>query len=647
MKSLSSRFNVFYKVCCDFLDNHSRDSYYNSDSSYPGFYSSTYKGFDPNKVSKRLKNKKKKLFNANVEEGKKISKSSLKRREKRRRDYFLTEDGDVFRRESKGDIFTCDGINCFKHKETSNVRVGTRPQKFDRPPECNTDFFFQFTKVFEELNSREVLDEKFELNRHVIVDGCFDTNKHVIQAQMDCKNFLGRATPSERHLNMMAVAVRDAIRKLKIEDLGDVSINDIRDFDFNLDTKPGFRFEHYLKKNYKKNCVDEAVFLAEERYASINKASAQGRFITRDEICPGFYTIGARSKRETDPIEGDAATSRAIHIPEFHVELHGGCFSDKITSHFIQKGEGPIFIGNSFTKFDRFGKLLDLNEFAVEGDWKKFDSTLSNSLITFAVGICRLYFPEGILYDNHFLAILDSLVIKDYHVVGGRVYRILHGLPSGSKWTSIIGSIINLIALNYTFSSIKYYDRSFAIGGDDFVVFVKNDKYEIDSLQETVEAKAAEIGMTIKYFKLKCFKGSDDVNDFPVFYKYTVFKGFPIIPLESVITRVFSPWNKRYKSNSAVLGFLDDIFPSLAAPSTGCYLFYLLYIYIYYRVTKKLLKIEDLVVRHERIFNKVMREDLDSHFIEVFNVNSVSIKRNFMAGKLKSSKDFLKKIFNF
>lgn len=332
-----------------------------------------------------------------------------------------------------------------------------------------------------------------------MVDGCFDTNKHTIEAQMDCKNFLGGSTPSKRHYELMSAAVADTIRKLKIIELEGVNVTDIRDFDFDLSTKPGYRYEHYLNKYSKFECVDEAVFLAEERYSAILNATREGRTVIRRELIPGIYTIGARNKREDEPTPGEFVVSRAVHMSEFHVELHGGIFSDRLTRHFVEKDDGPIFIGNSFIKSERLEKLILNNFCAVEGDWRKFDSTLCNALITMAVCICRLYFPDGLLYDNHFIAILDSLVIKDYHVVGGNVYRMLHGLPSGSKWTSIIGSIINLISLNFTFSSIKYYDRSFAIGGDDFVVFIKNSLYNLDCIQKSVFEKAQLIGMLLKF----------------------------------------------------------------------------------------------------------------------------------------------------
>jgi hypothetical protein len=622
MKSHLSEFERFYDVCCSYLNDNISDTFHECDCGIPGEYikirdNVTEKGFIPNRKKNRSKFRKQKSRTF-----KHINDSIYSVYDEKPDITIAKESDDVTKQ------------NSFLHKKKANVRVSTRLQKFSKPPEVSTDFYFENYDIFKNF-------ENFELSKHLIVEGCYDTNRHTIQLQSDCKNFNNSVLPNDDSLRHLKTAIRDSIRKLKIEELGEVCISDIEEYDFNMSTMPGYRFEHYLGASKKKDCVNEAVAVAKKRYSRIVDATKKGEIIKRKNIIPGIYSIGARNNRKVDPENDDNAVSRAVHMPEWHTELHSGMFSDRITAHLIDKGVGPIFIGNSFTKFDRLEKLINDNHSAVEGDWSKFDSSLCNVLITSAVCIARLYFPRGLLYDNHFLALLDTLVIKDYHIVGGRILRLLHGIPSGSKWTSVIGSFINLIVLNHSFSSVKYKDRSFAIGGDDFVTFIKTDKYNIDKLKEEVINKSENIGMNLKFFLIKKYKNSSNVDDYPVFYKYTVFNGVPITPISSILERVFSPWNKKYTSNSEMLSFLDNIMPSLAFPTTSCLIFYKFYKYVYFRATGQSLSITSIANRHFIIYQKMIDS---SFFFTKKDVFCEINKRNVIITSTKLSK-YVKTIF--
>lgn len=615
------RVEAFYLKCCQYVAKYSKSKFKNPDVGVPKTYIKGLKRMTE-EVSKTRRAK------------------STKRFVERSYSYKYNDLYTPYLEYSDTPLFTVDNENAFKHKTKSDVRIATRRQRWFKPPEVATDFYNMFPELFNSF-------EEFNLNNHCVVEGCFESNRHTIQEQMDCSNFDGSALPTEKHYRLIETAIRDSVRKLKIPEFKGVDITDIRDFDFDLDTKPGYRYEHYLLKQSKRECVNEAVFLAEERYANIINASKEGRVVDRNEIIPGIYTIGARNKRETEPEVGDNLVSRAVHMPEFHVELHGGIFSDLITTYIVEKQDGPVFIGNSFLKSERYEKLMLDNYSAVEGDWKKFDSTLCNALIISALSICRCYFPEGITYDNHFIAILDSLVIKDYHVVGGNVYRLLQGLPSGSKWTNLLGSIINLIALNYTFSDVKYHERSFAVGGDDFVVFFKNKVESLEALCDIAEYKASEIGMTFKFIKIKEYKHSNNIDDYPVFYKYTVFNGVPIIPLESVLERTLSPWNKKYSSTSDVLEFLDNLLPSMGHPSSSCLIFYYYYQFCYYRLTGKMIPIDNIITAHFRIFHKMFKvkatiKDINKEYLK----DEHRISRNKYVYSAKNT-SYLRKVFIF
>lgn len=477
-----------------------------------------------------------------------------------------------------------------------NVRMGNRPQRYNKPHILGTDFYHCNADIFNHFG--------IDVSDDCIVNGNFETNKHTIQEQMDRKNFDGTVLPKKKHFKIFKNIFKNVIRKLRIRTLQAPVKGDMNYVFFNKDTKPGFRYESYYKKQSKKDCRNIAQVVAGKRWDAIVERSRKGEMIKRDDISPSLYTIGARNKREEEPIDGELAKSRAVHMPEFHAELQCGAFSDRITEHFKEKGHGPIYIGNSIVRYERLEKDILKSICSVEGDWKKFDSTLMSFLLVGAISILRCYFRDGLDIDNHFLAIVDAIVLKDYVFPGGRVFRIISGLPSGSKLTNLLGSIINMIMLTFVFRSINSKKLSFAIGGDDFVVFIRKKIASVMELERLVKKECEFLGVNLKFFKFK----SHDPNKFssyPVFYKYTVFNGNPIVPIENVLERAFSPWNKDYSKGNEIMTFVWDIFGSLGPPNTSYLPLYLYMKNLYKRLLKIDVSLKTIVDYHNGISSNI------------------------------------------
>jgi len=70
----------------------------------------------------------------------------------------------------------------------------------------------------------------------------------------------------------------------------------------------------------KKDCVLDALKLAKERWEYIENSEE----VTRAKLKPSIYSIGARNKRDVSYEDGELATSRVVHMPEFHCELTCG-----------------------------------------------------------------------------------------------------------------------------------------------------------------------------------------------------------------------------------------------------------------------------------------------------------------------------------
>jgi hypothetical protein len=407
----------------------------------------------------------------------------------------------------------------------------------------------------------------------VVVEGCFDTNKFTIQRQMipESKGEFSEY-PTNSNMEMFDESVRVVLRKLK--NLYGVRAREFEDVymsELSPDKKPGFRYEEVFKQRTKGEAINSALDIAKERWKYLE--STPPKEIKRKHLKAGVYTIGARNKRDAHYDDDEVATSRAVHMPELHAELTSAPWAEAVTDKVKEVGRGPLYIGNSFLEYERLQKDIEYSYFVLEGDWKRFDSTLYIKIITAAVGVFRCLFENNKHVDRHIIGMYDSLAIKDYYVPGGNVFRLFHGLPSGVKSTSILGSIVNLIALVYSVGPEFCKDFNFIVGGDDFLISCMSEKYDAESVSDSIQARAEELGMHLKFLKIKHYN-AEKLSDNPTFYKYTVYKNEPVVPTEAMLERVFMPWNKKYGNDYKLYRFLIDVMPSLGKPMSHLYMYY-------------------------------------------------------------------------
>lgn len=491
------------------------------------------------------------------------------------------------------------------------LRNSTRPQKFSIPNEEFMNFCIKNSNLFDVY--------ELDYSRCVVNRGCWHTNKHTLQAQLvpvEQNEFTDM--PSMKTLKKFKNAIRNSIRKLNIVTLHKRGRDDMLTTSLNRDTYPGFHYEAYLKRLSKADSVLDAMELAYRRWDRI----CSGPF-SREEIYPSIYTIGARNKRDYTYDDGELAASRVVHMPEMHVEITSGVWTDAITEHMKEVQSGPVFIGNSLVRYERLKNLIDGTAFQLEGDWSKFDSTLYLNVIIAALGILRCYFElNDDEIDRHFIAIFDSVGIKDYYTPGGHVYRAIHGLPSGVKSTNLLGSVINLIVLNFCVNSGANKNFSFAVGGDDFLITAHSKIENIESLQNKIFKRAEQLGMRLKFLKIKDAR-STRLEDLPCFYKYVVKDSHPMIPIDSMLERVFMPWNKTYNSLGEIVKFLFDVMPSLGTPSTHLMLYYFFYAHIRAKIVGKPVNVVEIVREHIVVYNKMMKFRVMPEKISTADVGNV------------------------
>jgi hypothetical protein len=490
-------------------------------------------------------------------------------------------------------ILKADGKNAIKLGKCG-IRNGSRKQKFRKVNPLVYPLYYKYEDIFTE--------NEVDVPRTVIVEGCWKTNKYTLDRQMN-PEVKGEFTdhPTAENMASFDKTVKVVLRKLKIKVQETCTFTDVSFCEISKDKKPGFRYEECLSMLTKQQALPTAYKIAEKRWNAVTESVKD-----RCKIFPGVYTIGARNKKDFTYDDGEVAISRAVHMPELHSELTSAPWCDRITGFIKECASGPLYIGNSFLDYMRLNKDTNGSEFVLEGDWKRFDSTLYIKIITCAVAILRCYFPTDCKYtDNHFIALYDTLAIKDYYIPGGRVFRLFHGLPSGVKSTSLIGSIINLIALVYCVGPKVCKRFNFIVGGDDFLISCYKKGVDKDKFIEDFETKAKELGMILKFAKFKKYN-AENLNDLPVFYKYCVHKGRPIVPPAAMLERVFIPWNKNYQNKWKFFKFLQDIMPSLGCPTSHLIIYYELYVKTSMLCGNKSATIQKIYDYHKLIYNKMM-----------------------------------------
>lgn len=543
---------------------------------------------------------------------------------------YVTKNGSVFLNKTdeimkNGDL-NVDNIHSF-YLGRHIIRNGDRPQKIMRAYDPMSEFYFLNRNIFQ--RSKIFVDE------NVTMGGCFKSNKVTIQRTMipDIDVEMS-GLPSMGKIKFFKKAVRSAIRKLKIQQLAKCFKSDMELTSFNAKTYPGFSYSEYYNLKKKEEAASMAFNVANKRWENIDLAYKNKNKLRRNNLFPSTFVVGARNKREYDFEDDEILSSRAVHMPEFHSEINSSIWIEQITNSIRERESGPIYIGNSFVKYERLLKDTFASDDIVEGDWKRFDSRLYITNIIIGIALLRLYYDHNDRnIDYHFIAMFDSIGIKDYYTPGGHLYRIVHGLPSGICSTSLLGSIINFVNLLQCSKDFSHKKLKYIVGGDDFLV-VLDRSLDVGKVIERMKVNAEEIGQVFKFLDQKSFKNKN-VLEKPCFFKYTIDRNEPIVFPPALLERTFLPWNKNYGSNVKIYNFLKDQFPSLAAPRSFHLPFYYFYKSIYEKVFKRKILISEIFKEHNDIYRKVMagkkyfREERLIYFKNFYIVNEKVLHSEF------------------
>nr|UCR92552.1 MAG: RNA-dependent RNA polymerase [Partitiviridae sp.] len=209
-------------------------------------------------------------------------------------------------------------------------------------------------------------------------------------------------------------------------------------------------------------------------------------------------------------------------------------------------------------------------------DWKSFDKTIPPWLIRDAFSIIAELFDfghvldvEGLIWDvdpilsmRRWKRMVDYFVQTPVRTCKGDRYLVTGGIPSGSCWTNIIDSIINIIVTRWiVYETTGCFPADEIYLGDDAVLIIASGKVSLSDMADLAEVN---FGMNLSVEKSYVTTNTNNVH----FLGYFNLGGYPFKNQDFLIASFIHPEHTRktgVEACAAAVGQLWSGFDPLAA----------------------------------------------------------------------------------
>lgn len=232
-------------------------------------------------------------------------------------------------------------------------------------------------------------------------------------------------------------------------------------------------------------------------------------------------------------------------------------FARPLIDHFLCANT-PMAFG--YTKADLWAKMSDFSSFdtLVGLDYSGFDASVHPRLLLMAFSILERFFSKEEREAGNWEKIVHYFVHTSILMPDGYIYRKHQGIPSGSFFTQLIGSIVNYFSLMYVSDRLGMSGVRAIVLGDDSLasvsrtkLFEANRKFFGDLLL-TYSTGMRELGLTIHPHKCKVFYGKS--RGAIHFLGHTWSRGYPHREAREIAVRLVYP--ERFVPNIPVRDYI-------------------------------------------------------------------------------------------
>lgn len=256
-----------------------------------------------------------------------------------------------------------------------------------------------------------------------------------------------------------------------------------------------------------------------------------------------------------------------------------GIFARPLIERF-KEGNTPMAFGMSTGVLGARLRVASYHkEWAYSTDVSSFDASIPAQLISVAFHILSSWFDmdkveptTGVRYGDIWDQIVHYFIHTPIVMPNGNIYKgKRHGIPSGSYFTQMIDSVVNVIIVGAISSHFKLHvnqDDIFVLGDD--VLFWSNRRVELDHISDF---STRLMGMRFNAHKSHQYHWDEDI----LYLGRVWHKGVPSLDDEGIITRMTQPetYRKYSKDEEERAREVRMLFLSYAAVYRDAYRIYI------------------------------------------------------------------------